>query len=636
MWKSLVPGLKKYWAFLLMPPSVATLVICLRSAGWLQSAEWGAYDQFMRLRPPAAVDPRIVLVGAEESDLQYLRRWPIADEVLANLLQQIKTQRPSAIGLDLYRDLPVEKGYAQLAQIFKTTPNLIGVEKRGNAQGIGRVSPSPILKAQDQIASNDFLLDGDGKLRRGTLYWTNGDDFQASLGLRLALIHLATQGIQPDERSEWLKLGPTTFRPFEKNDGSYINADAGNYNQILNYRGAKNRFQRVSFKAVLNGQIAPNTFTDKIILIGTTTESIKDEFYTPYSGNTITTPDRMYGVEAHAQMTSQILGGALGDRAGLRVWDDNLELFWIGLWAVAGAVVWRFRSVWVSIVSLVALEGILVAGSYFLFLQGWWIPVVPPALALALTAILITGYIAQQERLDRATVMNLFGRYVTPTIAETIWQEREQLFSQGRLRGKKIPITALFTDLKDFSTIAEQTDPEELMDWLNEYMEAMTQVVLDHGAVVDKFIGDAVMALFGVPLSRTTEDAVAEDAQSAVSCAIGMAQALDRLNQKWQTEGRPTLQMRVGICTGLAVTGSLGGQQRMDYTAIGDTVNIAARLESFDKSIEGGICRVLVSDSTYQLLGDRFTGKSIGSVHLKGRAEPTTVYQILYPLGTSA
>jgi adenylate cyclase len=619
-----------------MPPSVALLVIGLRSLGWLQSGEWMAYDQFMRLRPPAPVDPRITLVGIEESDLQYLRRWPITDDVLANLLQKIKDQKPSAIGLDLYRDFPVEKGYPQLTQVFKTTPNLIGIEKRGNAQGQGQVAPSPILKALGQTASNDFILDGDGKLRRGLLYWTNGDDSQEFLALRLALIHLAKQGIQPDEQSEWLKLGSATFRPFEKNDGSYINADAGSYSQILNYRGAKNRFQRVSLQSVLKGTLPKDTFTNRIVLIGTTTDSIKDEFYTPYSGNTITTPDRMYGVEAHAQIASQILSGALGDRSSIKVWDDNLELLWIAVWAMAGAVVWRLRSPGLAIASLVGLESLLGVGSYLLFLQGWWIPVVPPAIALALTAVAITGYIAQQESLDRHAVMNLFGRYVTPTIAEAIWQDREQLFSQGRLKGKKIPITALFTDLKDFSTIAEQTDPEVLMDWLNEYMAAMTQVVLDHGAVVDKFIGDAVMALFGVPLARTSDEAIASDAQGAVSCAIGMAQALNLLNQKWKIEGRPTLQMRVGICTGLAVTGSLGGKQRMDYTAIGDTVNIAARLESFDKSIEGGICRVLVSDSTYQLLGDRFTGESIGSVHLKGRAEPTLVYQIFYPLEGSA
>jgi adenylate cyclase len=261
--------------------------------------------------------------------------------------------------------------------------------------------------------------------------------------------------------------------------------------------------------------------------------------------------------------------------------------------------------------------------------------VVPPVLALITAAIVLTGYVASLERRDRAAVMNLFGRYVTPTIAEAIWRDREQLFSQGRLKGRKMSVTVLFTDLKDFSTVAERTDPEILMDWLNEYMEAMTQVVLAHGAVVDKFLGDAILALFGVPIARDTAAAIKTDAQAAVSCAIEMAQALDRLNAKWQEEGRPTLKMRVGICTGTVVTGSLGGQQRMDYTAIGDTVNIAARLESFDKSIDGGICRVLVSDSTYDLLDQQFGATSIGSVHLKGREQPTQVYQILYDLAAA-
>jgi adenylate cyclase len=616
-----------------MPPTVAVLVIVLRSLGWLQSPEWTAYDQFMRLRPMVPVDDRIVIVGIEEADIQHLGRWPMTDEVLVQLLTKIKAQNPSAIGLDLYRDFPVEPGYPQLAALFKTTPNLIGIEKRGNAQAVGHVKPPPVLKERNQIGSNDFVLDGDGKMRRGLLYWTNGEDSMESLGLRLALIHLAKAGIKPDEQSTFLKLGQAQFKPFESDDGSYIRAEAGGYPLLLNFRGPNKHFKRVSLQSILENKIPPHSLTDRIVLIGPVADSLKDEVYTPYSGSSITTPERLPGVEVHATVASQILSSVQGDRLGIRFWDEPAEMLWIGLWSViGGGVVWRLRTPTWALLSLVLLEGLLLIGSYSLFVGGLWIPVVPPALALATTAVAITGYIAQQEGRDRAAVMNLFGRYVTPTIAEAIWQDREQMFSEGRLKGKKLPITVIFTDLKNFSTIAEQTDPEVLMDWLNEYMEAMTQVVLDHGAVVDKFIGDAVMALFGVPLGRTTPEAIAADAQGAVSCAVGMAQALNRLNQKWEVEGRPTLQMRVGICTGLAVTGSLGGKQRMDYTAIGDTVNIAARLESYDKSIEGGICRVLVSDSTYRLLGDRFRGEYIGNVHLKGRVEPTEVYQIFYPL----
>jgi adenylate cyclase len=225
-------------------------------------------------------------------------------------------------------------------------------------------------------------------------------------------------------------------------------------------------------------------------------------------------------------------------------------------------------------------------------------------------------------------MMNLFGRYVSPKIAETIWHDRQQLLEKGRIKGRKMTVTVLFTDIKDFSTISERTDPEELMEWLNEYMDAMTEVVVAHGAVIDKFIGDAIMALFGVPLERETQAQINQDAEAAVRCAIEMGKALEILNQKWRGEGRPEIAMRVGIATGTAVTGSLGGKQRMDFTAIGDTVNIAARLESYDKSLDGGICRILISDVTYTCTEGLFPAQSIGSVQLKGREEPTHVYQI--------
>jgi adenylate cyclase len=167
------------------------------------------------------------------------------------------------------------------------------------------------------------------------------------------------------------------------------------------------------------------------------------------------------------------------------------------------------------------------------------------------------------------------------------------------------------------------------MCWLNEYMEAMSQLVLAHGGVVDKFIGDAVMAVFGVPIARTTEDAIANDAKAAVRCALEMGAALESLNCQWRLQGRPTVSMRVGIATGIVVTGSLGGIQRLDYTTIGDTVNIAARLESYDKSIDGGLCRILINEETYRYIQDCFITELIGRVQLKGREQLTPIYQVL-------
>jgi adenylate cyclase len=146
---------------------------------------------------------------------------------------------------------------------------------------------------------------------------------------------------------------------------------------------------------------------------------------------------------------------------------------------------------------------------------------------------------------------------------------------------------------------------------------------------VDKFIGDAIMAVFGVPIARTTPEEMAKDAIAAVRCAQVMASTLETLNQQWRIQGRPTAAMRVGIATGTVITGSLGSSQRLDYTTIGDSVNVAARLESYDKSLEGGICRILINKETYQYIQGRFSTKFIGEELLKGRKQSTEIYQVL-------
>jgi adenylate cyclase len=142
-------------------------------------------------------------------------------------------------------------------------------------------------------------------------------------------------------------------------------------------------------------------------------------------------------------------------------------------------------------------------------------------------------------------------------------------------------------------------------------------------------MGDAVMAVFGVPIQRLTTDQIASDAIAAVSCALAMADRLDILNHQWQQEGRPKTAMRIGIATGNVVTGSLGSSQRLDYTTLGDTVNIAARLESYDKSLDGGVCRILINEETYQYIKEFFSTKVLGSMILKGREQPTAIYQVL-------
>ena len=197
----------------------------------------------------------------------------------------------------------------------------------------------------------------------------------------------------------------------------------------------------------------------------------------------------------------------------------------------------------------------------------------------------------------------------------------------------KLTATVLFADLKDFTALAEKTDPALVMEWLNEFTASMSAQILRHDGIINEFTGDGLMATFGIPIPRQTAEAVDDDARAAVASALAMGQELTRLNQRWKADGRPTTSMRVGVATGPVVTGSLGGTDRLKYAVVGDTVNAAARLEAYDK--EGRIlgsptltCRILVGETTWTRLGDLFDGELAGGFALKGKEQPINVYQV--------
>ncbi|MCL1465103.1 CHASE2 domain-containing protein [Argonema galeatum] len=650
MWKRLRTFVGERRGVLITAPSVAGLLIALRFAGWLQLLELGALDWFFRLRPPEPIDRRIVIVGISESDIQKVGQWPIPDGTLAQLIAKIKQQKPRAIGLDIYRDLPVQPGHDNLVKVFNTTPNLIGIQKVSVDRGFA-VNPPPILGKLNQVGANNLVFDPDGKVRRGLLFVETKDGkVIPSLGLILAFIYLKNEGIEPENAAvnpEYLQLNRAVFNRLRSHDGGYAGTYAQGYQILKNYRNPQGSFRIVSMTDVLSNRIPPDLvrdgasapLRDRIVLIGSTAVSLQDFYYTPYDSDLITAPKRTSGVEIHANLTSQIISAALDDRPLIKVWSDPLEWLWIFGWSLIGVTLgWlgrylpsriRFLSAYWTAISIIFAGSIAIGGAYLAFLYGWWIPVVPSVLALVAAEVVISAYIANIDREERRILMNLFASNVSPKIAEALWRDRHKLLEEGQLHGQEMTATVLFTDLKGFSSIAENMDAKILMSWLNEYMKEMAQVVLEQDGVIDKFIGDAVMAVFGVPIPSTNAEAIANDAQKAVSCALAMGAALNSLNQQWKTQGRPTVAMRVGIATGTLVAGSLGSAQRQDYTIIGDTVNIASRLESYDKSIDGGICRILISEETYRYCQNKFTAEFIGSVLLKGREQPVKVYQVL-------
>jgi class 3 adenylate cyclase len=251
-----------------------------------------------------------------------------------------------------------------------------------------------------------------------------------------------------------------------------------------------------------------------------------------------------------------------------------------------------------------------------------------------LSSMTSTAIEQSREKGQRAVLMQLFSKHVSPQVADSLWDQREQFLDGGRPKSQKFMVTTMFTDLQGFSTLSEKQDPQMLMDWLNTYMEMVTRVVMDHSGVVDDFFGDGVKVNFGVPIPRTSETEIRQDAVNAVTCALALERELMFLNKRMKGQGNPTLRMRVGIYTGSVVAGSLGSADRMKYTTLGDTVNTAARLESFDKDLhlphlETSPVRILIGDSTLQLLDEQFECQLVGELSLKGKAEKIKAYCIL-------
>ncbi len=363
---------------------VASSIFLFRLMGLLQGIEWDVLDQFFRFRPLESPDPRIVIVTVDETDITQIKQWPMPDTILTQAIKNIKARNPRAIGLDLYRDLPVEPGHQALKQLFESTPNLIGIEKVvGN-----RIPPPPILSKLEQVGFADVVLDADGRIRRGLMSVQRQDRIYLSLGLQLALIYLKAEGVTAKQLDDYrLQLGRSVLVPFDGNDGGYVRANSGGYQILLNYRGSLENFQTISFADVLKNRIPPDLMKNRIIIIGTTAESLNDLFYTPYSSSLFRTPKRTSGVAIHANLISHILSAALDGRPSIRVWTKPQEWLWILAWSAIGALLsWRLKPLLIAFGIFLAGSGLL-AIAYLAFLRGWWLPVVGPMLGLVGSAI---------------------------------------------------------------------------------------------------------------------------------------------------------------------------------------------------------------------------------------------------------
>jgi adenylate cyclase len=631
----------------LITSAVFAVVGGARSAGDLEALELGAYDWFLRSLPMQAITENpIVLVKLREHEIQKYGH-PLCDARLALALSELRRLGARAIGVDLWRDVPIRscggtmgdrdlpEAGVDLAEVVLRDERIVMIE---NPLEDPPIAPPSFVAGSGQTAVADIPVHPSGVVRRALIYYTEADTTYFSLGFQLALQYLADEGIYPindPEQPDYIRLGETTIPSLRSDHGGYWAVDSGGYQYLADFALGHDGFPVYTLEELFSGSIPADALRDKIVVLGTESATVKDEFYTPFSPTRPNDPF-MLGMEIHAHAIHQLIRFAHGDTSPMASWAEGSEYAWTLLWcALGGLLGFSNRAGWFT--ALASIAGLLMLGgaSRVAFQANLWIPLVPPLLGFVSAAALVLAYRAIAERAERSEVTGLFSRFLRPEVAELIWEQRDQFIGPDqRPRAQRITLTSLMSDLQGYTTASESMEPEALMTWINEYMNTMADLVAEYDGVVDDYAGDGIKANFGFPVPSLTDEAKGEDAHNAVRCALAMGRAMDHLNRNWRARGMPTGRVRVGIFTGPAVVGILGGGKSLKYTTVGDTVNTAARLESFAKDEfsseqEGADWRVLVGDATMERLDEAFLTQDLGLHALKGKHEEIRIFRVL-------
>jgi len=594
---------RRFVKALMVANLVALLLLPLRETGWLQGLELSAYDTLVTFFAGSQESDRVVLVVTTEADINRFG-YPIRDNDLSAVLARVFAGGPKAVGVDLYRDLPMPPGNAELQAIQRAQDNLYWAFKLPDEGNIG-IPPPPVLRETGREVLADHVTDAGGVVRRALLL---AADERASSNWRTMGVSLAERytGQRLRPMDDDLALGQGRIPLLEQPYGPYARVDAAGYQMLFDYRGGHRRFRQISFAEIIDRPELAATLRDRIVLVGTAALSIKDHFATPFStgwgGEGL-----LIGIALHAHTADQLIRLANGETRNPVPLPRLVDHVAIWAAAMAGAVlallVWRVLVVLVALLLGLGLVGGATAWGFAG--AGLLLPGVPVALAWVLSAAGCNLVMHSAGLRERTQLRRSFESYLDPRIINQMMQA-ETLPSFG---GEHREITAIFTDIADFTTTAETMDAATVAGLLGDYFGVLSDVVVQNGGLVNDFIGDGLLVLFGAPMHQP------DHADRAVATALAMDEAAQRFTAGLAARGIKWGHTRIGVHTGTALVGNIGTHGKLKYGALGDTLNVASRVEGLNKYIGS---RVAVSGETAALCR-RQAFRPVGDIIVKGR-----------------
>jgi adenylate cyclase len=573
-------------------------------SGVLSKVELAAHDLLFQLRGPLEASDEIVIVAVDDvsfalTDLQ----WPWPRDYLAQIVDGIAAGNPSVIALDILFLEPTDPAADDaLAQAIAEAGNVVVVQSittENVLQGGYTLAQlnRPIPEIEAAAAATGLVnvpRDDDGRVRRLLAFQKHHDDLYFSWGMQIARLHLGEEDFTVLSRDEvYIGEHPVHLQ------NQYL---------LVNYGGPPHSVTYYSAFQVAEGSIDPDVFTDKIVLVGATSESLHDSYPIPYGSE-----PPMPGVEINAHAINTILTQRFVGQPGLGV---PLALGILS--ALLGlAIVLSLRPlaglgmVATSIVVCGVLSALVFSRS------GLLVPTTVPLLAIGLTYVTGTSINLVIEQRARARMRVLFDRYVSPAAIDKMLDDPE-----GYLAEQRRHMSILFSDIRGFTSLSEKLTPGGVVAILNEYLSEMTEIIFKYEGTIDKFEGDAILAFFNAPLD------IDDHPSKAVRCAIEMIERLTEMQKGWSAKGQHVLYIGIGINTGEAFVGNIGSARRMDYTVIGDTVNLASRLQDLTKQY--GV-PILFSEATRDLLSDDIETRFIGTERVKGRQQAVNMYTVVFP-----